>query len=102
MTRLKTKEMEIAMRARKAADEQAKLQSQTPVQDTLEIDETTGQLMMKADFHLTQQQKLQLRIAKARGIDIDGLKDEQFEVLKTHKKLQDRERMLNNLFDFFE
>jgi hypothetical protein len=66
------------------------------------MDEATGMQLMKSNLELNFQQRLQLRIAKERGIDIDQLKDDQFKVLKQHKKLQQRERTLNNLLDFFE
>lgn len=47
-------------------------------------------------------QKLQLRIVQERNIDIDGLRGDEFQVLKDYKKLEERKAMLNNVHDFFD
>ena len=51
---------------------------------------------------LTIQQKLQLRIEKETGVDIDKLRGDEFQVLKDFKKLEKRRAMLNELGDFLE
>lgn len=47
-------------------------------------------------------QKLQLRIANERKINIGGLKGEEFKVLKEYKKLEERKHVLNTTHDFFD
>jgi len=47
-------------------------------------------------------EKLQLRIAKERRINIDNLKGDEFKVLKDFKKLEERKELLNNVADFFD
>lgn len=56
--------------------------------------------IMKVDMELTFQQKLQMRIAKERGINIDGLRGDQFDVLKKYKKLKECEELINNMHDY--
>jgi hypothetical protein len=43
-----------------------------------------------------------MRIAAARGIDVNSLRSEEFDILKTFKKLEEREQLLNNCADFFD
>lgn len=47
-------------------------------------------------------EKLQLRIAKERKIEIQSLKGEEFEMLKQYKKLEERQKAMNNMTDFFD
>jgi len=47
-------------------------------------------------------QKLQLRIANERKINISNLKGDEFKVLKEYKKLEDRKHVLNTTHDFFD
>jgi len=68
----------------------------------VEIDEATGMQIMKKDLQLTFQQRLQLRIAAERKIEINSLRGEQFDVLKKFQKLEEREQLLNNMFDYFD
>jgi len=58
--------------------------------------------VLREQMDLTFVQRLQLRIAKERGIDIDSLKDDQFKPLKQYKHLQKKEEVFNNLLDFFD
>lgn len=51
---------------------------------------------------LTFMQKLQLRIAKQKNINIETLKGEEFKVLKDYKKLEERREYMNNVDDFFD
>lgn len=46
--------------------------------------------------------KLQLRIANERHINISGLKGDEFKVLKEYKKLEERKHVLNTTHDFFD
>lgn len=87
----------------KAKDDEKMQKSGTSLHDyPLEIDETTGMQMMRKDLVLTFQQKLQIRIAAERKIDINTLRGDQFDVLKEFKKLEKREELLNNMLDFFD
>ena len=47
-------------------------------------------------------QRLQLRIAQQKCINISGLKGDEFKVLKDFVKLEERKELLNNLDDFFD
>ena len=47
-------------------------------------------------------EKLQLRIAKERKIEIQSLKGDEFQILKDYKKLEERKALLNNVHDFFD
>lgn len=47
-------------------------------------------------------EKLQLRIAKERKIEIQSLKGDEFQILKQYKKLEQRGNALNNMADFFD
>jgi len=47
-------------------------------------------------------EKLQLRIAKERNIEIQSLKGEEYRILKQYKKLEQRQKALNNMTDFFD
>lgn len=51
---------------------------------------------------LTFMQKLQLRIAKQKNINIETLKGDEFKVLKDYKKLEERREFMNNVSDFFD
>ena len=51
---------------------------------------------------LTFMEKLQLRIAKERSVNIDTLKGDEFKVLKDYKKLEERKELMNNVNDFFD
>ena len=46
-------------------------------------------------------QKLQLRIAQERGVNLDHLKGPEYEVLKEYKKLEERKAQMNSFGDFF-
>jgi hypothetical protein len=50
----------------------------TKPDDDLPIDETTGMQIVQHDLELNHQQRLQLRIAKERGINIDNLMSEDY------------------------
>lgn len=64
------------------------------------MDETSGMQMVQHDLELNQQQKLQLRIANERGINLDNLMGEQYSVLKQYKSLERRQDIFNNMYDF--
>lgn len=51
---------------------------------------------------MTFMEKLQLRIAKERSVNIDTLKGDEFKVLKDYKKLEERKELMNNVNDFFD
>ena len=57
---------------------------------------------MEKDLELNVTQRLQMRIAKARGIQIDNLRSQEFNVLKQYKQLEKREELLNKMDDFFD
>jgi len=50
---------------------------------------------------LTPMQKLQLRIAQERGLDIFRLKGSEYDTLKEFMKLEERKAQLNTFDDFF-
>ena len=56
--------------------------------------------LVKHDLELNHQQKLQLRIANERGINIDNLMGEQYQVLKHYRSLEKRQEIFNNMYDF--
>lgn len=101
LSKLRTKDM-IALRQKQAQDDQGQRSEKQEDPGEVAVDEATGQLLMQSNLQLNFQQRLQLRIAEQRGIDVDTLQDEQFDILKQYKKLQHRERTLNNLLDFFD
>jgi hypothetical protein len=47
-------------------------------------------------------EKLQLRIAAERGINIEWLKGDEFKVLKEFKNLERRKELMNKTDDFFD
>lgn len=51
---------------------------------------------------LTFMQRLQLRIAAERNINVQSLKGDEFAVLKDYKKLEERKKLLNTADDFFD
>ena len=85
--------------AKKQAAEKAKTATQEPAEVELQFDPHSGMQIMKVDMELTFQQKLQMRIAKERAINIDRLRGDQFEVLKKYKKLKECEELVNNMAD---
>lgn len=66
------------------------------------IDETTGMQVIKHDVALNHHQRLQLRIANERGINIDSLGGQEYQVLKEYMKQEKRQDLLNNMHDFFD
>mmetsp|Transcript_22921 Transcript_22921/g.35281 ORF Transcript_22921/g.35281 Transcript_22921/m.35281 type:complete len:172 (+) Transcript_22921:5043-5558(+) len=72
--------------------------------DDLQFDDETGQQVYKNELEsrLSFMQKLQLRIAKERGISINNLRGDEFKILKDFKKLEERKDLLNNMDDFFD
>ena len=70
----------------------------------IDIDEQTGMQVFKNELEhkLTHMERLQLRIAKERKIEIQSLKGEEFQILKQYKKLEARQKALNNMNDFFD
>ena len=70
----------------------------------INIDSKSGMQIMENELEqqLTFNQRLQLRIAKERKINLDNLKGEEYQILKDYKKMEERKEMLNNLHDFFE
>ena len=65
------------------------------------FDELTGMQMYENELKLTAMQKLQMRIAQTRGINIDTLKGEEYKILKEFKKLEERKDQINSFDDFF-
>ena len=84
-------------------DEQKKKMMNDSMTDLqpLKMDDQGFQLMEK-DLELNVTQRLQMRIAKARGIQIDNLRSQEFNVLKQYKQLEKREELLNKMDDFFD
>lgn len=72
--------------------------------DEIEIDENTGMQLYQNELEekLTFMQKLQLRIAQQKNINIESLKGDEFKVLKDYKKLEERREFMNNVNDFFD
>ena len=72
--------------------------------DEIDIDDQTGMQLYKNELEnqLTFMEKLQLRIAKERSVNIDTLKGDEFKVLKDYKKLEERKELMNNVNDFFD
>lgn len=68
-------------------------------EEELRVNEA-GMQLLQHNLTLTFQQKLQLRIANERGINIDNLMDSQYKVLKDYKKLETNQDMMNNMQDF--
>lgn len=70
----------------------------------IEIDPETGMQLFKNELEhkLSFMNKLNLRIAKERGIDVSNLKGEEFKILKEYKKLEERKDKLNKMDDFFD
>ena len=52
----------------------------------LMIDETTGMQVIKHEVVLNHHQRLQLRIANDRGVNIDSLGGQEYQVLKEYMK----------------
>lgn len=69
-------------------------------QDDIPIDEASGLQLYEHTLELSFMQKLQLRIAKERQVDVDTLTGDEFQVLKDHKKLEERKELLNNVEGF--
>lgn len=83
------------------ADAQEK-SSQDPLETAeLPIDGRTGLQLYENELQLTPMQKLQLRIAQERGIDLFSLKGSEYGTLKEYMKLEERKEQLNNFDDFF-
>lgn len=66
------------------------------------IDETTGLQVIKHGVVLNHHQRLQLRIANERGVNIDSLGGQEYQVLKEYIKQERRQDLLNNMHDFFD
>jgi len=64
------------------------------------MDSASGMQLVQHDLALNHQQKLQLRIANERGINIDNLMGEEYQVLKQYKSLEKRQEIFNNVYDF--
>lgn len=60
-----------------------------------------GMQLFENTLELNFMQKLQLRIAQQRGINVDTLHGAEFNILKDYKKLEERKELLNNFHDFF-
>ena len=73
----------------------------TQADDELLVD-ACGTQLVQHDLALNHQQKLQLRIANERGINIDNLMGEEYRVLKQYKSLEKRQDVFNNVYDFAE
>jgi hypothetical protein len=67
----------------------------------LPVDIRTGQQLYENELVLTPMQKLQLRIAQERGLDIFRLKGGEYDTLKEFMKLEERKVQLNTFDDFF-
>ena len=93
---------------RKALEEKSKQESQADAmnvqerraEDEIPLDDA-GMQMFENTLELNFMQKLQLRIAKQRGLNVDNLHGAEFGILKEYKKLEERKEMLNNFHDFF-
>jgi len=72
----------------------------TQAEDDLLMDPASGMQLVQHDLALNHQQKLQLRIANERGINIDNLMGEEYQVLKQYKSLEKRQEIFNNVYDF--
>ena len=72
--------------------------------DMAELEFENGLQIYKNELEskLTFMQKLQLRIAGERKIQINGLKGDEFQILKEFKKLEERKELLNTVDDFFD
>ena len=90
----------------KQYDEASKINEEVKIKDEeeddhLPIDGLTGMQMYENELKLTAMQKLQLRIAQHRNINVDTLKGEEYQVLKEYKKLEERKEQINTFDDFF-
>jgi len=45
--------------------------------------------------------RLHIRIAKERNVDINTLKGDEFKIIREYQKLEEKKELINNFHDFF-